>query len=454
MIKTPILNFVKKYASSKPTRMHMPGHKGKRFLGCEELDITEISGADVLYGANGVIEESESIASEFFGTAHTFYSTEGSSLSIKSMLALAAYDAGKTAKNRRPHVLATRNVHKSFIYACALLDLEVDFLFSKDSLHHLCSCDITPKDVEKALSERKTLPFAVYVTSPDYLGNILDIKGISNVCHRFGVPLLVDNAHGAYLALTDPSTHPIALGADMCCDSAHKTLPSLTGAGYLHVSKQANPVFVRNARARLALFATTSPSYLILQSLDVCNKYLFEEAKQRFEKTVPYVDNLKFTLKEKGFSFVGNEPLKITMDFTENQVSGNLAADFLRLHYNIECEYSDENYLVLMVSPQNTPSEIDRLQTALMTVPLHPCENKLLYHTFRTKRACSIREAIFAPHASVRISQAVDRICASPTVSCPPAVPIAISGEIITEEIAELFHYYGIDEIDVLIQQN
>ena len=448
-MKTPILSFVKKYARSSSTRMHMPGHKGKHFLGCEELDITEISGADVLYRANGIIEESENNASELFGTAHTFYSTEGSSLSIKAMLALAAYDGYSIRKGARPHVIAARNVHKSFIYACALLDLEVDFIFSKDN-GHLCSCNITPSDVENEINKRKTLPCAVYVTSPDYLGNILDIKGISEVCHRFGVPLLVDNAHGAYLALTEPSMHPIALGADMCCDSAHKTLPVLTGGGYLHVSKKAKSVFVSNARARLSLFASTSPSYLILQSLDICNVYLEEEGKKRLLRTLKLIAELKHTLSNKGFSFVGDEPLKLTLDLTRNQVTGDQAADFLRLHCSIECEYSDKNYLVLMVSPQNTLSDIDRLQTALLSIPLHPSQDKPVNHTITTKRICSIREAIFSPHTTLSTVQAIGRVCASPTVSCPPAVPIAISGELITEQMAELFHHYGIKEIDVL----
>jgi len=453
-MNTPIIEFVHRYAKSSAIRMHMPGHKGTEFLGLEPYDITEINGADVLYTPEGIIAESEHNATELFGTAHTFYSTEGSSLSIKAMLALAAFD-GIPPRNKRmrPLVLAARNVHKSFVYACALLDINAEFISPTQAASHICQSPITANDIAIALADKKTLPCAVYVTSPDYLGNILDIKGIAEICHQYGVPLLVDNAHGAYLALTEPSMHPIALGADMCCDSAHKTLPALTGAGYLHISKNAEPKFIQYARARLSLFASTSPSYLILQSLDMCNKYIAEEGKQRLNRFLTQVDELKYYLTDKGFTLVGIEPLKVTLDLSENEVTGNLVAEYLRLHFGIECEYSDSNYIVFMLSPQNTPKELDRLQTALLSVPQKNEPSRTPPVPRRVKRACTIRQAILAPHATLPLSQAVGRICASPTVSCPPAIPIAISGEIISEETTKILRYYGINEIDVVIEQ-
>ena len=368
------------------------------------------------------------------------------------MLALAAFDSETVSLHKhRPYILAARNVHKSFVYACALLDLDVNFLFSSNKNAHLCSCNVTPKDVETALSTCKTPPCAVYVTSPDYLGNILDIKGISNICHRYGVPLLVDNAHGAYLAFMDKPMHPIALGADMCCDSAHKTLPALTGAGYLHISKSAPKSFVRNARSRLSMFASTSPSYLILQSLDLCNKYISEEIRPLISRTEKRIKQIRYSLEEKGFSLVGDELFKLTLDLSKTGITGSLAAEYLRLHYEIECEYSDNNYLVMMLSPQNSKTDLDKLLEALLTIPQKSTANPLEPgHNFCLKRACTIRQAIFSPHETVPVRNSVGRICASPTVSCPPAVPIAISGEVITEPTAKLFAFYGIDEIDVL----
>ena len=140
---TPIADFVKSYAQREISRFHMPGHKGKEMLGCERLDITEIDGADVLYSAGGIIDESECNASELFGTKHSFYSTEGSSLAIKAMLALIKK---RTPAGKRTTVLAARNVHKAFIYACALLDIDAEWIYPSQ-FSHLCECNITPEEL-------------------------------------------------------------------------------------------------------------------------------------------------------------------------------------------------------------------------------------------------------------------------------------------------------------------
>ncbi|MBR2459684.1 MAG: aminotransferase class V-fold PLP-dependent enzyme [Clostridia bacterium] len=436
----------------------MPGHKGRTsLLGCEPLDITEIPGADVLYSADGIIAESENNASALFGTGHTFYSAEGSSLSIKAMLALAAYDGevSNHAANERykPLFIATRNVHKAFIHACALLDLDVDFIYSGAN-SHLCRCDVTAQDVDNAIKEAKIKPHGVYLTSPDYLGNMQEIRSIADICHKYGIPLLVDNAHGAYLAFLHESLHPIALGADMCCDSAHKTLPTLTGAAYLHISKDAPPSFLQSARSRLSLFASTSPSYLILQSLDLCNRYISEGYRTRLEKCVSAVNGIKSRLTEQGCILEGNEPLKLTIR-CERRDSSVCPDEILRQN-GLECEYCDGEYLVCMITPENTPDELKRLEKTLSSLPQYGKELSMtpVPTDFPAlpilSRACSIREASLAPYRAVPTAEAVGRICASPTVSCPPAVPIVISGEIISEQAVEALRRYGINSINVV----
>ena len=230
-MNTPIADFIRNYAARNPVRLHMPGHKGRELLGCEALDITEIPGADELYVADGIIGESEQNAAGLFGTGATLYSTEGSSQCIRAMVYLAALNA-RDAHTRNPYILATRNAHKTFLYALALTDLDVRWLVSAET-DSLCACHITATDVAHALREAPEPPAAVYVTSPDYLGNLLPVREIAEVCHAAGVPLLVDNAHGAYLRFLPEDRHPISLGADLCCDSAHKTLPALTGPAYL-----------------------------------------------------------------------------------------------------------------------------------------------------------------------------------------------------------------------------
>ena len=445
---TPIFDFVKAYAKADISRFHMPGHKGKSFLGCEHLDITEISGADVLGAASGIIAQSEENATSLFNSAHTFYSAEGSSLSIKAMLALIKKNI---PDGKRVKILASRNVHKAFIYACALLDIDVEWLYPKNS-EKLYSYTVTQTELESSLSKAEALPHAFYITSPDYLGNMADIKGIADVCHKYGVPLLVDNAHGAYLSFTSPSLHPLELGADMCCDSAHKTLPVLTGGAYLHIAKRYDIYTTDEVRAVMSLFASTSPSYLILQSLDLCNAYLADGYKERLEKFISKMTKLKEALNKLGFPANSHcEPLKLVIEKSACGYSGTELANTL-LKFNVESEFADENNLVLMITPELSDKDFDRVLSAFSSLPpLKPSEEKdgaVFWESPIAKM--SLRSATLAKSETVPTTSAKGRICASPAISFPPAIPIVVSGELITDEIIKMLFYYGIENIQVV----
>lgn len=443
---TPIVDFVRRYTESGTARLHMPGHKGTPFLGCEHLDITEIAGADDLFHAEGVIAESEQNAAALFGAGATFYSTEGATLPIKAMLALAIQNAPKSGT--RPCILATRNAHKSFLYGCALLDIDVDWLHGESG--RLCECQVSASTLESALQATDAPHCAVFVTSPDYLGNILDIASLAKVCKRHGVPLLVDNAHGAYTAFSRPVCHPIALGATMCADSAHKTLPALTGTAYLHIAKDAPQAFFDGARAALAMFASSSPSYLLLQSLDLCNAYLANEFPAQLADCTARVAGLKELLCSVGYELLGNEPLKLTVDGRTRGYTGEALADALR-EGGVEPEFVDRDCVVLMCTPQNTDEELSRIAAALVSLPAREKAEKT--HTVmahNVEKALSVREAMLSAHEKIPVQKALGRICAAPCVSCPPAIPIAVSGERITCEHVALFEAYGIEEIDVV----
>ena len=440
MMNTPIVNFVKKYSESGTARFHMPGHKGQ---GAYSADITEIKGADELYGACGIIAESENNATALFGSAHTYYSTEGSTLAIKAMLTLAA---SERPLGERPLFVAARNVHKAFVYGVAMLDGDVEWLYSSQG--HICQCKISPDDAERAIKNCRRKPDGFYITSPDYLGNIADVKGIAEVCSRFDVPLLVDNAHGAYLAFLEETMHPIALGAAMCADSAHKTLPVLTGGAYLHVSNKAKR-FCERARGVLAMYASTSPSYLILQSLDACNKYLAESDGKRRKFVIEYVKNAREMLAKKHIVTEGDEPLKIVINAPDSGYNGNELAEFFRKS-GIEPEFCDSDYTVLMVSEFNSDRELEILNAAFAGLEARIPVKREIIKPHRCKADMRIREAVFAPSETVRAKDAEGRICALPTVSCPPAVPVAVSGEKIDKDCVLAFAHYGITHIDVV----
>lgn len=436
-MKTPIFDFIKSYSEGKSARFHMPGHKGVGALGCEKYDITEILGADVLYSADGIIAESEDNLTSLYGTAHSFYSTEGSTLCIKAMLRLA----GERAGEERPLILASRNVHASFVRAAALLDLDVEWIYPERE-GHLCECNITADDVRRAISGAEKTPCAVYLTSPDYLGNMLDIRGISTVCRECDIPLLVDNAHGAYLRFLPEDSHPITLGATMCSDSAHKTLPVLTGGAYLHISKDYLEYSGR-AREALSLFASTSPSYLTLASLDLCNKRLNEDYPEKIATLAAKSREIKAKITSLGFEVCDTEPLKIVIRVGDSLASG------LR-ERGIEVEFSDRDYTVLMLTPENTDADFDRLIKALSSTKATQRSEECIPSPKPHVAEMTIRQAVFAQNERISVENALDRICAAPTVSCPPAVPIVISGERITEEDITLFRHYGITTVSVV----
>ena len=443
-ISTPIYNFVSEYIDRDFTRLHMPGHKGRGPLGCEERDITEVGGADVLYSPSGIIKESEDNASLLFNTLHTYYSTEGSSLAIRAMLT-AALKGRKS--DTPPVILAARNAHKSFLYSLALLGIEVEWMYPETESYYLGGT-YTKDGVCEAIGKMQNLPFAVYLTSPDYLGNIADIEGISEVLKEYDIPLLVDNAHGAYLAFLDKTMHPISLGAAMCTDSAHKTLPVLTGGAYLHLSRewQRYASYIRDA---FSLFASTSPSYLILQSLDLCNKSLATDYRDRLAECVKRVERVKAELEKNGTPATPSEPLKITLDASLFGLTGYELCDIL-LGDKIVPEFADESYVVLMPSPSNTEEEIGRLREVLLSIGKGEKRVEKPLSLSRPERVLSVREAIFSASESIPVSSAVGRICADPSVSCPPAVPIAVSGERISGDMVKLFEKYGIENISVV----
>lgn len=445
---TPILDFVRAYAKKGGMRLHMPGHKGKGVLGVEWADITEIEGADVLYHAEGIIRESEDNAASLFGAHKTLYSAEGSSLSIRAMLYLTLLYAKSVG--RRPIVLAGRNAHKAFMCAAAQLDLEIEFLFGEN--HTLLECPITATQLDSTLAAMSEKPIAVYVTSPDYLGHTVDIVALSEVAHRHGALLLADNAHGAYMRFLSPARHPITLGADLCCDSAHKTLPALTGAAYLHIAKSAPKFFEDCAESAFSLFASTSPSYLVLQSLDALNAYLSEGYAEKLVEFLPYVEEMKKTLATQGYTLVGDEPLKLTLAPKSYGYMGHALAALLQ-ERSMTVEFADPDYTVMMLTPELGTRALTQLEYILSSVPKKTPILSFQPSLPRPEKVMSVREALLLPSETVSTDQACGRVLADAAVSCPPAVPIAICGERLNKEAVRVLEYYGIRKCRVLCEK-
>ncbi|MBP5305330.1 MAG: amino acid decarboxylase, partial [Lachnospiraceae bacterium] len=357
--KTPIIDFLTEYAASGTARLHMPGHKGfapgcipKALQEMYRYDITEIAGADDLFSPEGIIAESEEIASRIYG-AKTFYSCEGSSLAIKAMLYLSLkHFEGKAADKGsfKPALIVLGKNHKALYHGAELLNIEVFRAeFPEDEL----SAKI------KELQAGGFTVIGVYVTYPDYFGNITDLRAIKEAIHPFNIPLLVDGAHAAYFKFLKGEfakdyPHPIDCGADMVCASAHKTLPALTGAAYLHISDSMQDV-IPLAKHAMDIFGSSSPSYLIMASLDGVNGVAkdFEKSLEGFCKEVK---KLKEDIAELGFDIAKSDPMRITVRKSEC-FNGSDFANILRKH-GCEPECFAEDYVILMLSPYNRAEDL------------------------------------------------------------------------------------------------
>lgn len=330
-VKTPICDFVSDYVERQTARFHMPGHKGREnesFISrLNAYDITEIEGADYLYEPTGIIKQSEEIAAAVYGVPYAFYSTEGSSLAIKAMLNLSCKSGDK--------VIALNNAHRAFSDGCKLLGLTPVWI---DDI----------KNLEAALAGYPDAA-AVFLTSPDYLGQMIDTKAAAKLIKgKYDRAFLLDSAHGAYLFFTEED---YAAGADLVCTSAHKTLPVLTGGALLCVK---NERFAKDAAAAMKPFASTSPSYLILQSLDFCNRIISSgDFRKRLETVIAKTAELK-----KEFGIDTAEQLKLCF-----KAEGDYHGVFREA--GITAEILTDNLIVLMISPFNTDEEIKSLEDAM-----------------------------------------------------------------------------------------
>ncbi len=418
----------------------MPGHKGKDY--CD--DITEIHGIDGLYLDSGIILESETNASELFGSEKTCYSTEGASQCIKSMLHLAKM---LCTNGKRGTVLAGRNAHSSFIASACLADFDVCWLYGKGD--NYLSCNIDEIELENAILNCSEKPFAVYITSPDYLGNTADIKALSNVCKKHKILLLVDNAHGAYTKFLKESEHPLDLGADMCCDSAHKTLSALTGGAYLHISKNAlyKDELCACVKGVMSLYGSTSPSFPILCSLDKVNREISsKDYRTKLYDVIARLNLLKKFLEVCGYGLAGSERLKLTIDAHSRGYTGKELNDILEKN-NIYCEFFDDRFIVLMVSHNTRMPELDYLETVLLDIPKKEKIDNAPFSSVRCTQKMTIRQAMYSKKELVSVDKSPGRVFASPTLSCPPAVSIVVCGEELSQSAIELLKHFGTTEV-------
>lgn len=445
--KTPLKKALDSYLAADWSRLHMPGHKGASIAPFGDLtayDLTEVEGTDSLFEADGALKELEELFTKLYGTKGTVMSAGGSTLCIQAMFRLVAKKGGK--------IIAGRNIHAAAVNAMALLGLEPVWVYPHRDEQERLIGRIEPEDIRKTLEQEEqngTLDAvcAVYVTSPDYFGVMSDIEAIAKVAHEKGVPLLVDNAHGAHLHfLQGEKLHPMQLGADLCCDSLHKTLPSLTGAALLHCAKEC---YLPHLKSAMTVFGSTSPNYLIMLSMDSAAGFLLEDGAARLQQTTEKCAQLKELAAQHGFVLPQHcDPMRLTLPLAGTQWNEEQFRPLLRKHHIME-EYLSDSGCVLLLSPFNRPKDFERLERLLQE-----CEvKKTAFSAFPilpSEKVMGLREAFLSPKTTVPIEKAEGRIAAQVRITCPPGIPLIMPGERLHKSSIKILKNSGISVIDVV----
>lgn len=435
----PLYMALQNYVNQENSSFHTPGHKGRSDILPLDLsfDLTELPETDSLFECDGAIRASEEKAAALFGAQYTAVSAGGCTLAIQGMLAAFA-KAGDT-------VLFSRNLHRSAVNTAILLGLKPVWLMHRGDCGEGLPGRIAAEDVRAAL-ERNPGAAAVYLTSPDYYGCLSDIAGISAVCRTFGVPLLVDNAHGTHLVAF--GLHPLQLGAAASACSAHKTLPVLTGGAWLNCNDERASQKIKSA---MALFGSTSPSYLTMASLDLARAWLQSEGREAFRALAGTVAELRRLAEAVSFGLpLGqSDPVRLTLLPANVGFTGDEAAEYFR-NCGVACEHSDGAAVVFILTPFNSARDIARLRQAVAEFPVRaPIE--LPHHEPHLPECAMLpRAALERETALISTAQAAGRIAAEAACPCPPGVPVVMPGEIIDTKSVNILLNTGIRQIIVL----
>ncbi len=424
-------DILKSYAGRGMIPYHMPGHKRNTEFAhispaCA-LDFTEIDGLDDLRAPSGILADSMKQAALTYGAEHTFFLVNGSTGGI--LATVYAICRGRT-------VIMARNCHKSVYNAVCIANCRPEYITPRVSeLGYFL--DVTPAEVDEAL---RCVPdaAAVVLTSPTYEGVISDIRGISEICHAHGVPLIVDAAHGAHLGFLDRAVpSPVASGADAVIMSLHKTMPSLTQTALLHLN--GDLIDIEQVAASLAMFETSSPSYIFMASIDGCIELCHD--RSIFDAWMNRIVQLEHTDKssdliERPSGVFAYDRSKIIL--RSSGMSGRMIAELLRREFHIESEMTAASYVILMTGAGDTDRMTSALCRAIEAFPKspHPTTTQFTRVVRLPHAVITPAEAAGCAHESVRLSDAIGMVAAEAVMAYPPGIPLIAPGELIDTETA------------------
>ena len=446
---------LEKYYNEDYLPMHMPGHKrnvgllGEKFP--YKIDITEIEGFDDLHHAEGIIKNIQDKTRKIYESKRSFILVNGSTCGILAGI--------RSVINFGDKVLVARNSHKSIYNAIEINGLEPIYMLPKIGSDGI-DRNIDSKQVEEKLKENNDIKLVI-ITSPTYEGIISDIKSIVDVAHKYNVPVLVDEAHGAHLRFMENicDKEALNLGADIVIQSLHKTLPALTGTALLHI--QGDLVKEENVARELSIFETSSPSYILMSSIEECLDIIENRGKELFEE---YQNNLKYFYSEakklKNLKILGNEMEnkdyydfgKIVIKTNETNITGKELANILRNDYKIELEMSSINYALAMTSICDSRENFERLLHSLRKIDERLEQKEEIFNNYDIvlpKKEISILETIKNTNSEFKdYNELKGRISKEYIWVYPPGIPLITPGEVINDDIIrkiEEFEKAGIE---------
>lgn len=482
-----LLERLTEYAGSDAYPFHMPGHKRREipdgipggFPDPYGIDITEIDGFDNLHHAEGILKDAMETVAAIYGADRSWYLVNGSTCGILSAVFAATENGGK--------ILTARNCHKAVYHAICLNRLEAEYLYPEEITEFGINGGIRAEDVRKALEKdamrcagnsgdvrgKITKIQAVLITSPTYEGVVSDIRAITDAAHEYGIPLIVDEAHGAHLEYADQChsfpKSALEYGADIVIQSLHKTLPCFTQTAILHVKGKL--VDQDRISRYLSMFQTSSPSYLFMAGMERCIRYMdgdgrnemirYEKRLERFMERMEGLQVLEVLDREicgKYRTVAGWDPSKIVVStMRAEDFHGEELAETLRRKYHLEMEMTAPEYVIAMTSLMDTEEGFERLGTALLEIDgvlrrrmesgrkekaasetPEGLESKLS-HPVRRMLIC---EAMDADTERTAFQDTVGKVSAEFVYLYPPGIPIIAPGEVFTDAIVEKIMAY------------
>ena len=441
------------YGESGHYPYHMPGHKRKKngdiLSDIFQIDITEIDGFDNLHQAEGLIRQAQERAAELYGAEESFFLINGSTCGVISAIL--------TVTDKQDTVLIARNCHKSVYHAAFLQELHLRYLYPEQITEYGISDAIAPEAVEAAL-ERYSECKAVVITSPTYEGVVSDIRRIGEIVHKKGKILIVDEAHGAHFGLAESMPeNAVRQGADLVIHSLHKTLPSMTQTALLHV--RGSRIDRMKLRRYLAVFQSSSPSYVLMASMDACLAFLEKNALSSFAKLQEnhrdFIQKTKNcchiqigemkTLQGKNCHLAAWDICKLVISVKGTSMSGQALYDMLKDDFNLQMEMAADTYALAVMTIADEKSDWQRLADALLQIDgkieraeierRNPKEDGMPPTEMTIAQALSaFYERTPESRSEVLVEQAQGRVIADFINLYPPGIPILVPGETVTEE--------------------